>query len=122
MSFPESATEPKNLDQLCLLQEGLLQRCQEFLDACQIMHYLPGRAPEDLIRLLDDLRAHVDPDAPPPVDGRLLTLANAHLMDVIKGYADSWEACNKGLVTPESLRAKWQAHDELLRLAGVEVG
>ena len=70
---PESASEPKNLEQVCALQEQLLQRCLPVVESV-------AGASGPALDLLDDLRAHVDPDAPPPADARLLAAANAALL------------------------------------------
>ena len=81
---PASETDPKNLLELCSLQEGLLLQCLETIEACIETHYKsPSYAPGSVQRLLDDLHAHVDPDCPPPADPRLLASANAMLHDRI---------------------------------------
>lgn len=122
MSCPESATEPQNLAELCFLQEGLLLQCLEAIEACTQTHYKdPSYAPPAVVRLLDDLRAHVDPDAPPPADAKLLAMANAMLLEAIRRYANGWVSCDQSrLVTPEMLHEKWEAHWALLRLVDVE--
>jgi len=65
------------MEQLCALQEQLLQRCMPFVErASQTSGYA--------LELLDDLRAHVDPDAPSPVDVRGLVRCNEILQDQLQ--------------------------------------
>jgi hypothetical protein len=83
MSSPESATEPKNLEQLCEMQEALLQRCLPVVESLVDGFVVPigTRVHREL---LDDLRAHVDPDALPPADVRLLAMANRALSEQVE--------------------------------------
>lgn len=114
----ESATEPKSLSQLCEMQEGLLQRCLTFLEDCVVFE--DAEPTSFYLRLLDDLRAHVDPDAPPPADAKLLALANGYLHSLIDRYGQAWRAAeNAKDLTNEIWNEKHVAHQELLRAAGV---